>query len=83
VQLEDEFVPAKEPVKKTAAEKKRKAAPSAKGSSKKVKGLKKDGTPKAARGKSSFMFFSSEVRPKVKEANPDMAFGDLSKVALP
>jgi hypothetical protein len=76
VQLEDEFVAPPTPVKRKKTSSK--AAP--KGSAKKAKkGMKKDGTPKAARGKSAFMFFSIDARPKVKDANPDMAFGEIAK----
>ena len=43
---------------------------------KKTKKKKKDpNAPK--RGKSSFMFFSQEMRPKIKEENPDASFGEL------
>ncbi|CDS03600.1 hypothetical protein LRAMOSA01002 [Lichtheimia ramosa] len=40
---------------------------------------KKDKTgPK--RGLSAYMFFSQEMRPKVKEENPDASFGTLGKI---
>ncbi len=41
--------------------------------------LTRSGTPKAARGTTSFMFFSIENRPTVKDENPEMTFGDLGK----
>ena len=44
----------------------------AKGKKKKQK--KEPNAPK--RGQSSFMFFSNEVRSKVKADNPDISFGD-------
>ena len=49
------------------------------GDNKKSKKKKKDpNAPK--RGKSSFMFFSSEWRSKIKEENPDATFGELGKL---
>jgi len=30
-------------------------------------------------GKSAYNFFVAEIRPKVKEENPNMSFGDISK----
>lgn len=43
---------------------------------KKVEKKKKDpNAPK--RGLSSFMFFSNELRPKLKEEQPDLSFGEL------
>jgi len=45
----------------------------------KSKKSKKDpNAPK--RGMSAFMFFSNEMRPKLKEENPDLSFGDLAKL---
>lgn len=46
--------------------------------SKKGKAKKDPNAPK--RGKSSFMFFSTEVRAKTKEENPGISFGDLGKM---
>lgn len=44
----------------------------------KKKRAKKDpNAPK--RGLTSFFLFSSEMRPKIKEQYPDMAFGDIGK----
>jgi hypothetical protein len=42
---------------------------------KKAKAKKDPNAPK--RGYSSFMFFSNEVRAKVKEDNPEFSFGDI------
>lgn len=44
------------------------------------KGFKKNGEKKAARGKSAFIFFTMDERPKVVKEFPDMAFGDVGKV---
>ena len=44
---------------------------------KKGKGKKKKDPNAPKRGQSSFMFFSNEVRSKVKEENPDFSFGEI------
>lgn len=51
-----------------------------------TKGAKGKATKKAKkdpnapkRGQTSFMFFSNEVRAKVKQENPDLTFGELGK----
>ena len=50
-----------------------------KGKGKKTTKKKKDpNAPK--RGKSSFMFFSTEWRSKIKEENPDATFGELVSI---
>jgi hypothetical protein len=42
------------------------------------KAVKKKKDPNAPkRNMSSFMFFSNELRPKLKEEQPDLSFGDL------
>lgn len=75
----DKFEPdVHEPKKRVKKEKADNDKPAAKKGSKKVK-TKKDGTAKAARGKSSFMFYSIEVRPSVVKANPDLKFGEVGK----
>ena len=43
----------------------------------KGKAKKDPNAPK--RGKSSFMFYSTEMRAKIKEENPDLSFGDLGR----
>jgi hypothetical protein len=45
---------------------------------KKKKAKKDPNAPK--RGKSSFMFYSNEIRATIKEENPDLSFGDLGKL---
>lgn len=44
---------------------------------KKGKAKKDPNAPK--RGKTSFMFYSTEMRAKIKADNPDLSFGDLGK----
>jgi hypothetical protein len=54
------------------------------------KSTKSSGTKKAAKKKkdpnapkrnmSSFMFFSNEIRPKLKEEQPDLSFGDVVSI---
>lgn len=56
------------PTKKGKANNPSKAKPKAK---------KDPNAPK--RGKSSFMFYSTEMRAKIKEENPDLSFGDLGR----
>ena len=49
------------------------------GSKKGKKKAKKDpNAPK--RALTAFMYFSNEIRPKLKESNPDLAFGDIAKL---
>lgn len=43
----------------------------------KGKGKKKKDPNAPKRGQSSFMFFSNEVRSKVKEENPEFSFGEI------
>lgn len=56
------------------------------GSNKKGKGkktTKKKKDPNAPkRGKSSFMFFSTEQRSKIKEENPTATFGELVSISV-
>lgn len=47
------------------------------GSKKKAKVKKDPNAPKKA--STSFLIFSSEMRPKLKAENPDMSFGELGK----
>ena len=61
-----------EPPEETISDKK-----SSKASAKKKKAKKDPNAPK--RGKSSFMFFSNEVRAQIKADNPDLSFGDLGR----
>jgi ABC-type transporter MlaC component len=45
-----------------------------------AKGKKKKKDPNAPkRGMTAFMYFSNEMRPKVKAENPDLSFGDMGK----
>jgi hypothetical protein len=45
------------------------------------KGAKKKKDPNAPkRGMASFMFFSNEMRAKIKEENPDATFGEMGKL---
>ena len=43
----------------------------------KGKGKKKKDPNAPKRGQSNFMFYSNEVRAKVKEENPDATFGQI------
>lgn len=45
----------------------------------KEKGKKKKDPNEPKRGMSSFMYFSNEVRPKIKKEHPEMSFGELGK----
>ena len=45
----------------------------------KAKGKAKKDPNAPKRGKSSFMFYSTEMRAKIKEENPDLSFGDLGR----
>ncbi|TPX44588.1 hypothetical protein SeMB42_g01541 [Synchytrium endobioticum] len=51
---------------------------SRKGDGKKVKKAKDPHAPKKAL--TAFMLFSKEYRPKIKEENPDVTFGDVGKL---
>ncbi|CAJ1896816.1 unnamed protein product [Cylindrotheca closterium] len=49
------------------------------GKGKKAPAKKKKDPNAPKRGTTSFMYFSSEMRPKIKEENPDISFGDTGK----
>jgi hypothetical protein len=44
-----------------------------------AKGKKKKDPNAPKRGMTAFMYFSNEMRPKVKAQNPEMSFGDMGK----
>src|SRR3569832_1712200 len=53
------------------------AGSAAKGGKGKKKEKKDPNAPK--RAMTSFLLFSNEMRPKIKEKNPDLSFGELGK----
>ncbi|KAL7492365.1 hypothetical protein ACHAWT_002550 [Skeletonema menzelii] len=59
------------PKKKTDAAAKPKKAKATKAKAK--------GSPKAKKPLTGYMLFAKEMRPKVKEENPEMSFGELGK----